>query len=112
DLAHALALREDVEEVIVIPRVMRSAARDIPAKVTFVADAARGPLHYARALARAKRARFDLVICGHINLLAAACMLDPRPLLMIYGIEAWKRPRRPGTDAFLRRCRALVSISA
>ena len=111
DLARALASRDDCDEVMVVPRVMRTATGDIPPKVTFVADAARGPVHYLRALARAKRSRPDLVICGHVNLLPVACMLASRPLLMIYGIEAWKRVHRPVADRFLRRCRAVISIS-
>jgi glycosyltransferase involved in cell wall biosynthesis len=111
DLAQALASREDCEEVIVIPRVTRTATGEIPPKVTFLADAARGPAHYTRALAHAKRSKPDLVICGHINLLPVACMLADHPLLMIYGIEAWKRMRRPAADLLLQRCRAVISIS-
>lgn len=111
DLAEALAAREDVEEVIVVPRVIRSEVRDVPAKVTFHADAARGPLQYLRAIARARAARPDLVICGHINLLPVACSLARHPLLMIYGIEAWKHVPRRLANRLLHRARAIVSIS-
>ena len=110
DLAEALAAREDVEEVIVIPRVIRTAVTGVPAKVTFHAAAAKGPAHYLRALAKARAAKPDLVICGHMNLLPVACSLTRRPLLMIYGIEAWKHGSRL-TNRLLHRACAIVSIS-
>jgi len=111
DLAEALAAREDVEEVIVIPRVMRFEPGPIPPKITFVPDAAKGPLQYMRAVARARSKRRDVVICGHVNLLPVACALSPRPLLFVYGIEAWKRPNSPIANRLLHRAGAVVSIS-
>lgn len=110
DLAQALALRDDVEEVIVIPRVMRFEPRDVPNKVTFVADAAKGRVHYLRALASARRAKPDLVICGHVNLLSVACAIAKHPLLFVYGIDAWKE-RSVLQTRLLHRCAAVISIS-
>lgn len=111
DLAEAIALREHVEEVIVVPRVIRSEVRDVPAKVTFHADAAKGPLQYMRAVARARNAKPDLVICGHMNLLPVACTIARHPVLMVYGIEAWKRVPRSLAQKLLHRASAVVSIS-
>jgi len=110
-LAQALAARPDCEEVIVIPRVIHRPPGGIPPKVTFLDGATRGPLSYMRAVARARRARPDLVICGHVNLLPVACAIARRPLLVIHGVEAWKRlPLR--SNRLLHRCRAIVSVSA
>ncbi|MGZ5433263.1 MAG: glycosyltransferase family 4 protein [Thermoanaerobaculia bacterium] len=111
DLAEALAAREEVKEVIVIPRVIRSAVRDVPARVTFHADAAKGPLQYVRAVATARSARPDMVICGHMNLLPVACSIARHPVLMIYGIEAWKHSRSRLVNRLLHRAGAIVSIS-
>ena len=111
DLAEALAAREDVEQVLVVPRVVRNHLEPIPPKITFFADAARGPAHYLRAIARVRRAKPDLVICGHVNLLPVACALAPHPLLWVYGIEVWKPMRSPLTRRLLHRCAAVVSIS-
>jgi glycosyltransferase involved in cell wall biosynthesis len=111
DLAEALAARPECEEVLVVPRVIRSDPGSIPAKITFVASAARGPLHYMRAIAAARRAKPDLVVCGHVNLLSVACSIAPHPLLMIYGIEAWKHRLAVGTR-LLHRSAAVISISA
>jgi phosphatidyl-myo-inositol dimannoside synthase len=111
DLAEALAARSDVEEVIVIPRVIRSAVGDLPAKVTFDLDAANGPAQYLRAIMRARSAKPDLVVCGHINLLPVACSLTRNPLLIVYGIEAWKRTPRSLSQRLLPRVSAVLSIS-
>ncbi|HYI10644.1 MAG TPA: glycosyltransferase family 4 protein [Thermoanaerobaculia bacterium] len=90
--------------ITVIPRVIRGAVRDVPPNVTFIAEAAKGPISYMRAVAAARRAKPDLVICGHINLLPVAF---GNPLLVVHGIEAWKRRRAP-----LEKCRGIVSVSA
>jgi len=112
DLAEALAARSDVDEVIVVPRVIRSEVGSVPPKITFQADAAKGPAQYLRAVMRARRAKPDLVICGHMNLLPVACTLARNPLLMIYGIEAWKHSGSPLVNRLLHRARAIISISA
>jgi len=111
DLAEALAAREDVEEVLVVPRVVHNHPGPIPPKITFLADAAKGPTQYLRAIARMRREKPDLVICGHVNLLPVACALAPHPLLWVYGIEVWKPMRSPLTRRLLHRCAAVVSIS-
>lgn len=110
DVAEALALRDDVEEVIVVPRVIRGAIGPIPPKVTFLAEAAQGRVQYMRALAKARSARPDVVLCGHVNLLPVACTIARHPLLFVYGIEAWK-PRSAITRRLLHRCAAILSIS-
>lgn len=111
DLAAALAPRDDVEEVIVIPRVIRTPPVGIPPKVTFHEDAVRSPALYLRAVNRARKARPDLVICGHVNLLPVACTLARHPLLIVYGIEAWKPFRNPLARRLLHRAGAVISIS-
>ena len=110
-LCEALASDEGITEIVVIPRTMATAPDDVPAKVTFVADAAGGAFAYTRAIAAARRQTFDLVICGHINLLPVAAALG-EPLLVIHGIDAWQPPRRKLASTFIGRCRGVVSVSA
>jgi phosphatidylinositol alpha-1,6-mannosyltransferase len=109
DLIEALAARADVEQVTVIPRVIRRETGPIPAKVEFIAKAATGTVSYLNAVARERLRGADLVICGHVNLLPVAFN---RPILLTYGIEAWKPLRSRLSRALLHRCRAMVSISA
>jgi len=111
DLTEALARMPERGEIVVLPRVIRNAVRGVPEGVTFVEAAARGQFAYARELTRAKRrTRFDLVICSHINLLPLARIAANDPLLVTYGIEAW-RPRRRSSNALLHHCRGIVAIS-
>ena len=63
-----------------------------------------------RAVRRAGSA-FDLVVCAHVNLLPVARLVTKRPLLMLYGIEAWKSLRDPISNRLLHGVRGIVSIS-
>jgi glycosyltransferase involved in cell wall biosynthesis len=99
-----LAAALDEHHLTVLPRVIRGEVRDVPAHVRFVVEAARGKLSYLRALTQMRLERFDLVICGHINLLPVAFH---EPLLVVHGIEAWSPRRRS-----LAKCRGVISVSA
>jgi glycosyltransferase involved in cell wall biosynthesis len=113
ELVAALIARDDVEEVVVVPRVIPHRGADpIPDKVTFIENAADGPFAYTRALRRVRGDRFDLVICGHVNLLPVARVVSPDPLLITHGIEAWRHLRDPLSERLLHHCRGIVSVSA
>ena len=109
DLAEALAARADVDEVVVLPRLIRGDTGTIPPKIRFIAEAAEGTAGYLKATVSERRKKPDLVICGHVNLLPVAFA---RPVLLVYGIEAWRPFGNPLTRRLLRNCRAVVSISA
>lgn len=109
DLIEAIASHPGVAEVVAIPRLVRNEPEPIPPKVRFVASAARGSAAYLRAIARAGT-QWDLVICAHINLLPVAALIRRPTALMIYGIEAWKRPRA-ASARLVGRVDAVVSIS-
>jgi phosphatidyl-myo-inositol dimannoside synthase len=91
-------------EITVLPRLIRAPVTNVPAHVRFVEEAARGKLAYLRAVTQMRFERFDLVVCGHINLLPVAF---DRPLLVVHGVEAWK----PRTRS-LKKCRTVISVSA
>lgn len=111
ELTRALAAHPRCEQVVVLPRIVPNVPEPLPEKTTFLADAGRGERAYALALTRLlRRARFDLVICGHINLLPFARVAARQPLLITHGIEAW-RPQRRISNALIRHCRAVVSVS-
>jgi phosphatidyl-myo-inositol dimannoside synthase len=106
----AMASHPSVEEVVVVPRIIVGPREPLPEKVTFVTNAARGRLAYLNAL-RESRGRFDLVVCAHVNLLPIVRLIAKDPLLMLYGIEAWKPLRDPLSNRLLRGVRGVVSIS-
>jgi len=109
DLSSALASLG--HEVVVVPRIVPQVPGEIPPGVTFFAEAAGGPVAYARAVARARWARPDLVVCGHMNLLPVACAIARRPMLVAYGLEAWQ-PLSTAYRGLLRRCRGIICISS
>jgi phosphatidylinositol alpha-1,6-mannosyltransferase len=112
ELISALAAHPACEEVVVVPRLIVRDPEPAPPNVTFVASAARGRAAYVAALVSAARhGRFDLVICGHVNLLPLARLTGQAPLLVTHGIEAWK-PLRGLSNRLVGGIRALVSVSA
>lgn len=98
-----------------VPRLMPDAPGELPSKLDYVASGLGGKLPYAGAVLReAARARFDLILCGHLNLLPAAFaarVLARAPVVaFLYGIEAWQPLRSRLARRLLRRVHALVTI--
>jgi phosphatidyl-myo-inositol dimannoside synthase len=110
ELIAAIASHPSVDEVVVVPRIIVGEREPLPEKVTFVSEAARGRMAFLRALRHAG-SDFDLVVCAHVNLLPVARLVTKHPLLMLYGIEAWKPLRDPISNRLLRGVRGVVSIS-
>lgn len=115
DLADALAAMPNVAEVVVIPRTLPFAAQGVPGKVRYLAHAAGSKRRYVLAALRTAMSGFDLLICGHVNLLPLAALLRCKlrcPLvLMAYGIDVWTRPKL-WTRIWLRQISTVWSISA
>jgi len=112
-LADALAQMPEVEEVVVLARVMRFRPEGVPPKVRFVEESAGGKLRYLQATLALAKEDFDLVICGHINLLPVASMFSLKkraPLvLQVHGIEVWQRVAWAGV--WLKFVDAIWSVS-
>lgn len=115
DLIEALALMPEVSEIVVLPRNQPLPLEPIPAKVRFLAEVAGSKRRYIVQAARQALGRFDLVICGHINLLPLASLVNRlirAPLaLLVYGIDVWQ-PAPARTQACLKQVNAVWSISA
>jgi glycosyltransferase involved in cell wall biosynthesis len=113
EVISALASHPDVEEIVVLPRVIfHDQLETIPPKVRFDAGAAAGRVAFIRALGRARRSGpFDLVICAHVNLLPIARLVTKAPLLFVYGIEAWKPLRDRISNRLVAGARGVVAIS-
>lgn len=93
-LADALAEMPEVEEVVVLARVRRFSLEGVPPKVRFIEESAGKKTAYLRALLGLMGQRFDLVICGHVNLLPLAApfaILKRAPLVQqVHGIDVWR----------------------
>jgi glycosyltransferase involved in cell wall biosynthesis len=89
----------------------------LPEGLTYIADSVGGKASYAKALVRllAVDSAFDLILCGHINLLPLAYLARQRTgspvLLMIYGIDAWQPTRSKVSNFLARRVDGVASIS-
>jgi phosphatidyl-myo-inositol dimannoside synthase len=115
DIAEALAEIPHVEEVTIIPRNMPLAPEPLPKKIRFLQEAAGSKAHYIRTAMGEAHKNYDLVICGHINLLPLAALLNlyiRSPLaLMVYGIDVWQSPYHLARQ-WLASVDAVWSISA
>jgi phosphatidyl-myo-inositol dimannoside synthase len=110
ELLRALALLPQRGQIVVLPRIVPHTPEPLPPGVDDRRRAARNRAAYLAEVLRARNERFDLVICGHINLLPMARLITKDPLLVVHGIEAW-RPRRRISSALIAGCRGVVAVS-
>ena len=116
DLLTSLSNDPAYTRVVALPRILFDKPGRVPKNLTFRAESAGGKLRYMRESVRAVMSeRFDVVICSHINLIsiaAAAAAAQRVPLLLVvYGIEAWKRPKNAIAARLVKRVDAVVAIS-
>ncbi|MCS4034696.1 glycosyltransferase involved in cell wall biosynthesis [Salinibacter ruber] len=98
DLCRALTADPLAAQVMALPRIAPvEPISNVPPRVTYHPEAAGSKLTYMSSVARTtcnvSRATFDIIVCGHINLLPVAVMaswLQGAPLILIlHGIDAW-----------------------
>lgn len=118
DLLAALDSMPECEEIVVLPRVMVREPEPMPRKVDYRVAALGGKGRYLVAFLKTVLTdrRFDLVVCGHLNLLPLATVakrLTGAPLLLeIYGVEAWKPSESRFTNRLLPTIDSFLAISA
>src|SRR5262249_43797090 len=118
DFLSALNVCPSVERVYALPRLIPEPIEEtIPEAVVYERRAARGRASYALAvMGRALRGpRADLVICGHINLLAlawiAARLARARLVLVIHGYEAWAPSSHRLSNLLVKRIDTFIAVS-
>ncbi|MBK8640046.1 MAG: glycosyltransferase family 4 protein [Chromatiaceae bacterium] len=119
DLLTALCALPHCTEVVALPRLRPAEPEPepLPPRLSYVTESVGGKARYVMALLRrfvSDRA-FDLIVCGHINLLPLAYlarrMTGAPVLLMIYGIDAWQPTASGLSNRLARRVDRVVSIS-
>lgn len=96
DLLTSLCDLAECDEIVALPRLASEELGTIPGKLTYLLNGIGGKLKYSLAtlVAILTKRPFDLVICGHINLLPLAWLCSVitggRLLLVVHGIDAWK----------------------
>jgi phosphatidylinositol alpha-1,6-mannosyltransferase len=117
DLLTCMCEVPTTREVVAIPRRKGPFADPLPKNLRFVTAAAGGKgrwvAHVMREVARAPT--FDLVVCGHINLLPVAAPVSRivrAPLrLIIHGSEAWNPTPNPAANFLTRATDEVLSVS-
>ena len=117
DFLTALSELPSCEKVTVLPRLIRHAGATLPLRIELLEKAANSRVRYVYELARVliKRDPYDVVLCGHINLLplavVASRLLGAKQVLLIYGIDAWKPTGRRLSDRLVTCADLVISIS-
>ncbi len=116
DVIDGLAADPRVARIVALPRKPGLEGEAMPAKLDWRREAGGGLGPYLQTAAKAvAHDRPDLVISAHIRLLPAAWLaarVAQVPLwLMIFGIDAWERPRNPLLTWITRRAGRVISIS-
>jgi glycosyltransferase involved in cell wall biosynthesis len=113
----ALCSDARTSEVVVLPRHAPESPGDLPAKLRFVTAGLNGKFNYAKAAIRESvlGRKFDLVICGHINLLPFAFVASRRYgaklALVIHGIDAWTPHRSRLINRLTKHIHAVIAVS-
>jgi glycosyltransferase involved in cell wall biosynthesis len=117
DLLTALTELPLCEKVTVLPRLIRQMPGRLPARIELREKAANSRMRYVCELARVliTRERYDVVLCGHINLVPlaeiASRLLSAKHVLLIYGIDAWSSTSRGLSNRLAARTDLVISIS-
>jgi asparagine synthase (glutamine-hydrolysing) len=117
DFLGALCSAPGTAEIVAIPRLMPADPGPLPRKLTYLADALDSKVRYALRIVSvlAGRRPFDIVVCGHINLMPmawlASVLSGARLVLVVHGIDAWKPTGSAITNALARRVDAYISVS-
>jgi glycosyltransferase involved in cell wall biosynthesis len=118
DFLEALDACRCIQRIRALPRLIVDRAECVvPEAVVYDRNAARGKLSFMRRLfgLALRGGPTDLVICGHLYLLPAAWLLAKfrraRLVLIIHGIEAWKRSSKPLSNWLTRKIDGFISVS-
>lgn len=117
DLLTSLTLYRNCSEVVAIPRLIPNPCESLPEKLTYVTEGIDSKGKYISAVIKsiAMNPKFDLIICGHINLLPVAFLCKAilrKPLiLVVHGIDAWQPTRSKLSNLLVRNIDAFISVS-
>jgi phosphatidylinositol alpha-1,6-mannosyltransferase len=117
DFLEALCAHPAVSEVVCLPRTIVEDLGVMPDKLDFRTRSAGGKARYMLSLLAllAERRWFDLIVCGHLNLLPLMRPLElrgPTPLGMIlHGVDAWAPHGGGQTRRGLTRLDWFLSVS-
>ncbi|MPY70082.1 MAG: glycosyltransferase [Alphaproteobacteria bacterium] len=117
ELIETLCARPDCDEVVALPRHVPMTPQALPGRLYFDVAGTGGVFAYLLRCLRwfVLGKRFDLILCGHLNLLPFAWLLKLRSrapvVLIVHGVEAWEPNRRALVNLLARRLDHVIVVS-
>lgn len=117
DFLQALCAHPAVTEVVCLPRTIVEDLGPMPAKLDFRTYSAGSKARYGAAIMAtlAERRWFDLIVCGHLNLVPLMRPFEirgPVPMgLILHGVDAWAPHGGAQTRRGLARLDWFLSVS-
>lgn len=96
DVIDALDGMAVIKEIVVLPRLIEDIGEPPPAKAHYDRGAARGRARFIRqaVVTAIRQGPFDLVFCGHINLMPVAALAKRltggKLVLAVHGADVWE----------------------
>jgi glycosyltransferase involved in cell wall biosynthesis len=103
-------------EILVLPRKVGNMDAELTAdNILHCSKASKSNLDYVRSLLEISTIKFDLVICGHVNLLPVAHIiksLHRAPLILIvHGIDVWSKHKSFFIKSLINKVDFIWSVS-
>jgi phosphatidylinositol alpha-1,6-mannosyltransferase len=117
DVLSALCAQAQCTEVVAIPRLIPRATEPLPPKLTYVTTANNNKAKYVASVLQVmlRNRAFDLIVCGHINLLPMAFLakeVTGAPLVLeMHGVEVWRPTNKPWVNYLAKRIDNFISVS-
>jgi len=115
NLVNALSDISSTYEIFVLPRKVGSMSAELTNNIVHYPQAARSNYDYIRHIIRLSAVKFDLIICGHINLLPVSYvikMFNKTPLVLtVHGIDAWNKHKSSLVNYLINKVDFFWSVS-
>jgi phosphatidylinositol alpha-1,6-mannosyltransferase len=117
DFLNALSTYSDITEIVAIPRRIVESIGLLTNKLTYITSGSKGKLNYTLTVLQTvkRNSKFDLIICGHINLLPFAYLLHiwvKAPIfLVLHGIDAWQPSPSWLVNNLVKKVQGIISVS-
>lgn len=117
DFLNVLSTHFGITEVIAIPRRIVDYIDLLPNNLTYITSGLKGKLNYTFTVLQAvkRNPKFDLIVCGHINLLPFAYLLHlwvKMPMfLVLHGIDAWQPSPSWLANKLVQKVDGIISVS-
>lgn len=118
DLLSSVSACPEISSVVAVPRLMPYAQHHgLPPKLDYNTSGTNSRLKYIFAVASSlwRHPGFDLILCGHLNLLPIAFLtklIVRAPVYcVVHGIDAWQPTGKRLTDRLAKRVNGFISVS-